>query len=209
MTTDGRRRRLTPEMILATAIEVRESGGEDAFSLRRVAAAVPCDAMSVSHHFGSRSGLERALGAWIDDQVTVPTDGDWRHRLTVLADGYRAVALQYPQTFPLLQRFLYTGTDYGTSEVVHRAVADAGVPPARIPAVTLGWFSCVIGLAVSEVQGLVAPLDDAGAAALADLPEDRFPLTRSLAEEYRALDTRAVFTTTVQVLHDGIERVAT
>jgi len=197
--------RLTREKIVRVAIDVCEDASAT-FSLRRVASAVPCDPMSISHHFGSRAGLEQAMASWIEDRVTpsaaAPT---WRAALTSLAREYRRVAQQYPRSFLLLQNFPYTGAaDHRHSETVHAALIDAGLRREDVPTMTLGWFASVIGLIVAELQGLVRPLTEAEAAEIEELSDETFPHWRSLGGEYRRIDADRVFEFVLTTLHEGI-----
>ncbi|MBY6349232.1 TetR/AcrR family transcriptional regulator [Rhodococcoides corynebacterioides] len=199
------RQRLSREDMVVTAVRTREKLGAGEFSLRRVAAAVPCDPMSIVHHFGSKVGLEQAMASWVEEQIEPPVDGDWRARLDALADAYRAVGLRHPETFPLLQAFTFTGVaDQALTEVVHRAFDEAGVDRDRMADVTTGWFSCVIGLVVGEVRGLIAPLDDHLVEQVTALDPERFPITRALTEHYRTLVPATTFRLTLDALHAGI-----
>lgn len=199
-------RDLSPALLLDAALAVREERGEAGFSLRRVAAAVGCDPMTVSYHFGSREGLDRALAHRLDEQVRAgDPDAPWRERLAHLAREYRAVALAHPQTFPLLQRFAHSGpADHAHGETVHGALVEAGVPEPLVPSIATGWYACVIGLAVGETSGLVAPVSDAEAAELEVLPGEAFALTRRLVPAYRALSPGDVVERTLDLLADGI-----
>ncbi|MFN7244768.1 MAG: TetR/AcrR family transcriptional regulator, partial [Dietzia cercidiphylli] len=155
-------RGLSPTSIVESAVGVLEDGGQAAFSMRGVGRAAGCDAMSVAYHFGSKQGLARAMASWLDRQVLpAPPGASWREALRHVAEQYRTLARAYPQTFPLLQRFTHTGSaDYATTEVVHAAMLNAGVPRPQIVSVTVGWYASVLGLATAEALGMVAPVDD-------------------------------------------------
>lgn len=201
--------KLTRENIVRVAIDVCEDS-TTTFSLRRVATSVPCDPMSISHHFGSRAGLERAMASWIDDRVHTPSEASpWRARLTSLAQEYRRVAQEYPRSFLLLQNFAYTGAaDHRHSEVVHGALIDAGLRHEDVPTVTLGWFASIIGLLVAEIQGLVRPLTEAEIDQINELSDDSFPHWHRLRDEYRKIETDHVFQFTLTTLNEGIAAAA-
>ncbi|MFN3339132.1 MAG: TetR/AcrR family transcriptional regulator [Dietzia sp.] len=203
-------RGLSPASIVEAAVGVLEEGGHDSFSMRNVGRAAGCDAMSVSYHFGSKQGLARAMASWLDRQVrTAPPGEPWRPALRHVAEQYRTLARSYPRTFPLLQRFTHTGSaDYATTEVVHAAMLSAGVPRPQIVSVTVGWYATVLGLATAEALGMVAPVDDATAAEIEALPAEDYPLTTALLDDYRGIDPGAVFELALEMLHDGIERLA-
>ncbi|WP_216692494.1 TetR/AcrR family transcriptional regulator [Dietzia psychralcaliphila] len=202
-------RGLSPALIVEAAVGVLEEGGQEAFSMRGVGRAAGCDAMSVAYHFGSKQGLARAMASWLDGQVRpAPPGAPWRPTLRHLADQYRALAGAYPRTFPLLQQFTHTGSaDYATTEVVHAAMLDAGVPRPQVVTVTVGWFATVLGLATAEALGMVAPVDDVTAAEIEALPAGDYPLTTALLDDYRGIDPGVVFETAVGLMHDGIERL--
>lgn len=203
-------RGLSREAILLAAVTLLEDCGEEAFSLRKVGQAAGCDAMSVSYHFGSKEGLNRALAAWLDNQVDPgPKDAHWRLRLRHIADQYRKIALKYPCTFPFLLRYTHTGlADYTVAEIVHLALKDARVADRRLAITAMGWYAAVIGLAMSEVSGLNAPISDAVAQEISGLSPREFPVVRSLLDDYRDVDPGVVFTSTLEMLLDGIEHSA-
>lgn len=203
-------RGLSPASIVEAAIGVLEEGGPDAFSMRGVGRAAGCDAMSVAYHFGSKQGLARAMASWLDGQVRpAPPGSPWRPALRHVAEQYRTLAGTYPQTFPLLQRFTHTGSaDYTTTEAVHAAMLSAGVPLSQVVSVTVGWYGTVLGLATAEALGMVAPVDDATAAEIEALPAEDYPLTTALLDDYRGIDPAVVFGTAMDLMHDGIERLA-
>ncbi|AVZ40773.1 MULTISPECIES: TetR/AcrR family transcriptional regulator [unclassified Dietzia] len=203
-------RGLSPERIVNAAVGLLEEGGQESFSLRGVARAAGCDAMSVAYHFGSKEGLTRAMASWLDARVRPAAPGEhWRSTLLHLAEQYRALARSYPRTFPLLQRFTHTGSaDYATTEVVHAAMAGAGIPRPQVVTVTVGWFAMVLGLATAEALGMMAPVDSATAVEIEALPAEDYPLTTALLADYRGIDPGVVFGTAVDLMHDGIERLA-
>lgn len=193
-------------MIVRAAVDLLERVGEHGFSLRKLGAVVGCDAMTITYHFGSKDGLIRAMADGIESEIRVaPNHTNWRARLRHIADQYRSLALRYPQTFSLMQRFTHTGmADYQHSETVHVALQEAGVPVADIPGISLGWYACIIGLAVGEIRGLVAPASPDVAAEIRQLPEETFALTKNLLPQYLDLAPSAVYAEMVEVLLDGI-----
>ncbi len=192
--------------MVTAGVAVMDERGEAGFSLRRVAAVVGCDPMSLTYHFGSKDGLLRAMAHRLDAEVRPgPADVAWRERLRHVAREYRRVALEHPRTFPLLQRFTSSGpADHAHTEVVHRALAEAGVPEDALPTVCVGWYACVIGLAVAEVSGLVAPIGTAEADEILALPADDYALARRLVPGYRTLVPAQVADQALDALVEGI-----
>ena len=203
-------RGLDKDANVAAALALLEEVGEAAFSVRKLAQSVGCDPMSVLYHFKSKDGLTRAIANALSRSL-VPVDDTlpWRDRLRDLARQYRALALRYPAAFALLQRHMSTGpADLAHIETVHRALADAGIARTALPAVCVGWYASVIGLAAAEAGGLTRPANDVELAEMDALSDTAHPLVKSAAPLYARLDPAVVHDTMLDVLLDGIARHA-
>src|SRR6476660_536739 len=64
---------LTQERITAAAFEVIEEIGLEAFSTRKLAERLGCEAMSIYHHFPSKAHLMYALLDRFTDSVPIPS----------------------------------------------------------------------------------------------------------------------------------------
>lgn len=201
-------RGLSSAQIVAEAVAVQEDVGAEGFSLRKVATRVGCDPMAVLYHLGSRENLERAMAEHLNAQLRPPDHGaPWRHRLTDLAQGYRALALRYPRTFPLLLRFWITGpADYEHAETVYQALTDAGLSDPDVVDACCGWYAAVLGLAASEAGGMLRPATTTQLAEVGELAPDRFPRTTALLPHIAAQRSERTYADTVELLLDGIER---
>lgn len=188
-------RGLTKEVITRSAIAELEEVGESAFTLRKVATRLGCDPMSIVYHYGSKEGLYRAMAGWISEQLEgVDRTFSWDERLFQLAAGLRCLALRYPSTFRLMQRFMTTGiSDYKHSESVLEALTEAGVKDHEVAQLCLGWYACVIGLALAEVDGLLQPASPTELAEIEMLDPVMFPITKRCAASFRDLPAGAVF----------------
>jgi AcrR family transcriptional regulator len=97
------RGRLSREMIEDAAFEVIEREGLSGFSMRKLAAALGCEAMSIYHHFPSQAHLYEAL---VDRQMSglvIPDDGmPWRERARVGMQEFRRVATEHPAFAPFI-----------------------------------------------------------------------------------------------------------
>jgi len=199
-------RGLSREPMIRAAIELLESAGEAGFSIRKLGERLGCDPMAVLYHFKSREGLQRAMADWLTGQLTpVDTALPWQQRLQALAAAYRALALGHPKSFGLLQRYLSTGAaDYRHIESVYRALRDAGIADREIPAISLGWYSTVYGLAMAEVGGLIRAATADDLAEAERLPAEGHELTRRVLPWFREVDPAGVASTTLDLLHHGI-----
>ncbi|MFI7720522.1 TetR/AcrR family transcriptional regulator, partial [Acinetobacter baumannii] len=80
--------------------------GEAGFSVRKLAAHVGVDPMTVLHHFQSKDGLLRQIADHALATVDLPQPtGDWRADLQRVADGYRDLARRHPRIFHLHFRY--------------------------------------------------------------------------------------------------------
>ncbi len=206
----NRSRSLSKNTIVATAIELMESVGASAFSLRKLGEQLGCDPMAVLYHFKSKDGLHRAMADSLTARLqAVDETQPWAHRLRDLAIQYRNLALAYPNTFGLMQQFLNTGiSDFQHIEMVYRALADAGLPEDDMPAVCVGWYAAVYGLSMAEIGGLVRRMTPEEQAEIEKHPVESFPLLRRLVPRFLDLEASAVFTTVLDLLHQGIRSKA-
>ncbi len=201
-------RGLSVAQIVESAVAVQEDVGPEGFSVRKVATRVGCDPMAVLYHLGSRDNLERAMAEHLNAQLRAPdTTAPWRERLTDLAHQYRALALRYPRTFPLLLRFWITGpADFRHAETVYQAMTDAGLSDPEVVDACCGWYASVLGLAGSEAGGMLRPATAAELSEVGALAPDRFPRTTALLPHIAAQRSERTYAYTVRLLLDGIER---
>lgn len=200
-------RGLSRAALLDSALALMEAVGEAGFSLRKLAAKADCDPMAILHHFQSREGLQRAMAEALTAKLPPPLEeGAWEVRLEALAQSFRALALAHPAAFGLLARHLSAGpADFPQIEAVHRALAEAGCAPERIPALCLGWHAAVIGLCAAEVGGMVRPAAPEEVAEMRALPEAGYPRLREAAALYAQIDPGAVFAAMTRILLDGLK----
>lgn len=199
-------RGLSREIIAEEALALMEEAGDSGFTIRKLAARMGYDPMSILYHFKSKDGVLRAMADRMEGQIRpAPSDRPWRGRMRHLADQYRSLALRYPNSFWLMQKFLHTGNaDFLHMEMVHGALTEAGIAEREIPALCLGWYGCITGLAVGETAGLIRPAGAIDMAEVAELPEKTYPLLKKAMPLYSDLAPSAVFSLTVEVFLDGI-----
>jgi AcrR family transcriptional regulator len=94
---------LSRERIVAAALDLIDQDGLDAFSTRKLGAALGVEAMSIYHHFPSKQHI---LDALVDDALQSmefpPDDVPPVQRLERLCYAYRAMAQRHPKLYPLL-----------------------------------------------------------------------------------------------------------
>jgi AcrR family transcriptional regulator len=96
----GRRQPLTPARIIDASFVLIEKEGLDAFSTRKLAQMLRCEAMSIYHYFPSKAHLMDALVDRLIADFDLP-DGatPWRERLVALTKAFRENARAKPEFF--------------------------------------------------------------------------------------------------------------
>lgn len=203
-------RGIEPQEVVDAALTLMEEDGPDGFSVRRLANVFGCDPMAVLYHFKSKAGLERAMADALNARVRpVDETAPWRTRLRGLASQYRALALAYPRTFPLLARFWITGpADHDHAEVICRALADAGFDDRHLVDTCFGWYASVLGLAAAEAGGLLKPATLEDLAGIERLSPTAFPTMTRLLPAFADQEEGRAYAMMVEIILDGIERAA-
>ena len=193
--------------ILEAAFTLFAEVGEDGFSVRKLGAAMGIDPMTVLHHFRSKEELLRQIADRALGTIEVPAaSGSWQTDLVNVAVAYRQLAHRHPRLFHLHFRFHATGpADHASSEIVYRALLDAGLEAREAAGVGLAFYAFVLGFALAEIEGLLRPLEGAEEEEMAALDAEAFPATRALLPAFRTLDSNRAFTAAVDAFVKGIE----
>lgn len=181
-TADRSRAALDRPAVLSAALDLADSGGLAAVTMRAVADRLGVTAMALYPHVGDKEGLLDGLVERLNDELPTPRpELDWRARLGELAGGVIAVARRHPATFPLmLQRPAVTPNAMRAREAVFAALLAAGVPPADVPATERLVSTIALGYAVSDVAGRFGQLGRRSAS-VEELPVEEFPAHHTVA----------------------------
>ena len=147
---------LSRERVLSAAVALADKEGVGALTMRRLAADLGVEAMSLYHHLPGKDGLLDGLAATILDEVTAAIaaseaaggrprrTSDWRQRLRRWFLAARTVMLRHPWApaliggrqrlpegiYPYYERILATLIEAGFSyRIAHRAVHAFGSMP--------------------------------------------------------------------------------
>ncbi len=196
--------------ILDAAFQMFAEVGEPSFSIRKLAATVGADPMTILHHFGSKDELLRAIAEHGLHCVDMPSaTEDWRSDLKAVADAYRAIAHRHPRVFPLHFRYNATGpADHISSEVVYGALQRAGLSDAQAASLGLAFYAFVLGFALAEAEGLLRPIGPGEEAELEALDAEAYKATRSLVPALKTLDPNAAFDDSIEVFIAGVAHLA-
>jgi len=200
------RRRFDKQAILDAAFELFAEEGESGFSIRKLAASVGIDPMTVLHHFRSKDELLRAIADHAVRGVEIPlATASWQNDLKAVANTFRSLAHQYPRIFHLHFRYHATGpADHVASEIVYCAMRRAGLPDDRAAGLGLAFYAFVLGFALAEAEGLLRPINDADEAELGALDAGAYKATRALIPALKALDPDLAFSASMDAFIAGV-----
>ena len=202
------RRGLDRNEILEKAFELLAREGETGFSVRKLAASLGIDPMTVLHYFKSKEDLIRLIADRALATVDAPLpSGDWRGDLINVANAFRDLARRYPKIFCLHFRYNATGpADHASSEVVYRAMRSTGLDDKSAAGLGLAFYAFVLGFALAETEGLLHPLSANEESELAALDPLGYPATQAFIPAFKTLDAEAAFHDAFSAFIDGIAR---
>lgn len=210
MTTRSRGE-LNREAIAATALELLDRDGLDAFSMRRLADELGVGTMTLYGYF---RGKEDLLDAVIDASVTdtpLRAEGSWRERAAALARGMRDYLERHPALVQIrLRQPMTRPRQFRVTEQVVRALIDAGLPRDEAARAFRLVFTYVFGYAAFSPDAMADTARAEVRASLAALPPGEYPLLSSMVDEaVAAAAGDEQFEFGLELILDGIEaRVA-
>jgi AcrR family transcriptional regulator len=204
---------LTAERIRDEALKLIDAEGIDAFSTRRLGAALGCEAMAIYWYYPSKEVLLDAVVEALMSRLPMEpsANGDWIDALRKLAHGYRRLAHQHPHAFPLLamRRFATESTWRfleGLFELARRGGLDDRTT-ARFFRLVSGYCS---GVALNELAGLKeaerAKLAPGEALSQAAAAAEAFPRLSAVAAYLEPEHYDDVFTFGLELLLEALER---
>lgn len=130
-----RRKRWSSEGILDAAAELLQSSNADAFSVRKLAAALGTDSSSLYRHFRNKTELLRAVGdrVLLDAMQGYRPQGGWMQRIDDIALRLRDAFARQPQLATVWGRYASSGAgSRAMMDAVLQALQESGLPDERI-----------------------------------------------------------------------------
>lgn len=120
---------ISPGQVAEAALQLIDSDGIDAFSMRRLGQELGVEAMALYNHFKDKEAILDAVASLILASVPLPPGkGSWKSRFKALCAGIRSAARQKPNLFRLaMNRPLPPPTGLPLVESALTALADAGL----------------------------------------------------------------------------------
>ncbi|WP_336083183.1 TetR/AcrR family transcriptional regulator C-terminal domain-containing protein [Nocardia sp. SSK8] len=173
---------LSREVVIEAGLRILDTAGLAALTMRRVAQELDTGAASLYVYVANRDDLMTGMLDQVLSTVPVPTEGDWRERLTTLVEAtIEALGRHEGLALVAFGRVPTTGNALGVIEQMLALLREGGLDPA-----TAAWAVDLIHLHITAEA--VDQAEDDGAAAgeitrrLAELPADRFPTIVALRE---------------------------
>lgn len=125
------RARLTSETIVAAAMDLVDTEGVEAFSMRNLAARLNVDPMAIYHHHKNKNALIHALVGEFIGQCAIPSpSADWRDDLRAICRNFRALGHKHPGVFLLyVYHEDWLATEFDLFEAMLATLLRAGFSP--------------------------------------------------------------------------------
>lgn len=157
---------LTAERIREEALALIDEAGVEAFSTRKLGAALGCEAMAIYWYYPSKDALLDAVVETLVSKLPLePADpDDWVDAFRKLAHAYRGLAHQHPRSFPLLAtRRFATESTYRFLESLFELSRTHGLDDRTTARFFRAISSYCSGVALNELAGLHEQEDASGA----------------------------------------------
>ncbi|MGW2965141.1 TetR/AcrR family transcriptional regulator [Streptomyces sp. NPDC001220] len=147
---------LTEAGICASALRLIDADGVEALTMRKLAAALDANPMSLYHHVPNKEAVVRGVARMVGARFRTVTleDAPWQERMRLLATDFRTLAHRHPN----LMAYSFSQPDFIQPEdpfwVALTAVLDAaGVPQSDVPQLAALVCAVVIGVMIAELNG--------------------------------------------------------
>lgn len=152
---------LTKERVLTTAVEIADSRGIGALTMRSLATALGVKPMSLYHHVANKDAILDGVVDLVFAQIDLPAIGrDWRVEMRRHAQSARTVLKEHPWALSLLE----SRTSPGPATLTHH---DAVLGTLRAGGLSLAQTARAYAVLDAYVYGFVLqevamPFDSAG-----------------------------------------------
>ena len=189
MTATERRRPLDRHQIVAAAVSLADEDGLAAVSMRKVAARLGVEAMSLYHHVANKDDLLDGMVDAVTAEFTVPPDAeDWQAALRARCHNARASLRRHPWAVGLMDSRSSPGlATLRHHEAVLAALRDGGFSVAGAAHAFALLDSYLYGFALQERnlpfengEDLAQMADDI----VGHLPPDEFPRMIEIATQH-------------------------
>lgn len=204
-----KREPLSAERIEMAALELIETEGLEAFSTRKLAARLGCEAMSIYHYFPSKAHLMDAVFDRVLSGIPKPDpDLPWRDRLRKSMLEYRAMAHRYPRFFQFIALHRHnTRVGLALLESILRLVREGGVDTEKTARYFRAMSYFVVGAALDETSGYAQGPSAVDPVAEQDVARE-FPTVAAVNRYFKPTEHQKTFDLGLDILLDSLEHAA-
>ncbi|MDP8905291.1 MAG: TetR/AcrR family transcriptional regulator [Chloroflexota bacterium] len=203
---------LSRERVVRAAIRLADRRGMKALSMRRLAAELGVEAMSLYHYVSSKDEL---LGEMLDlvfSEIEVPLDGDWRSAVRTMAVSTHDTLLRHPWAASLTTSSpRVIGPRLRHMDTVLRRLREAGFTDTLTDHAYHALDSYVIGFTLWQlpIMEMSHHLPDLARQFYEQLPVDEFPHLAAHIKYHMAppRDEISAFEFGLDLILDGLERL--
>lgn len=199
---------LTRDQVAQAALQLADTEGLEALSMRALADRLGIGTMTLYGHFRSKDELlDAVVDAAVGDSEPPAGDGHWKERLRQVVMHARTSLLRHPSLVELrVRRPVLRPEALRFSERSLQILRDAGFEVREATAAFRLLFTYTFGFAALSPAEATEDDRRAAAAALAALPPDEYPaLTEAREEASRAMGGEDVFAYGLDRILDGLE----
>lgn len=206
---------LSPEKVLAAALELVDRTGLESLSMRNLAQALRVEAMSLYNHVPGKDGLLDGLVELVVGEFDLPAVGeDWRTAMRQRAMAAHAVLMRHPWAPMLLMSRINVGPNMlGYIDRTVGCLREAGFSWAMADHAWNTLDAYTYGFTMQRLTFPIEPEHYASAASefLPLIPAERYPYMNGLAEEVIGgrHDGLQHLELGLDLLLDGLERLRT
>jgi TetR/AcrR family tetracycline transcriptional repressor len=174
---------LSREAILTAALALVDKDGIEALTMRKLAARLHVDPMSIYHHVPNKAALISGLVRVVFAEMALPDPaaGAWQERVRAWARAYRDVAFAHPHLVLQIVTDAAAASEAAIliSEPLYAALVDAGLDPAAVVDAAGTLVEFVHGYALGAAPSPpTAPTGDPMDERLAAMDPDQVPTMR-------------------------------
>ena len=202
---------LSRDRILAAAVELADEEGVDAVSMRKLAASLGFEAMSLYNHVANKDDLITGMVDWIArDMARLDPDRPWKEAVRDMSISARDVLVEHRWAAPQWTKSIPGPNRLLLMEDLLAAFRLGGFSPRLahfgFHAVTMH----IVGFTLQQLSysATNAATDEAAAAFIATLDPEQFPYMIEHVEYHMNEDEGGDFEFILDLILDGLERAA-
>ena len=199
---------LNPELIYTTALRLIDQNGLEALSMRKLAAELDVTPRSLYHYVDTKDALLREVYKVVLTELELPDFTDnWISNLKEVARNFRKlchkhqnVATYFLGGHPPVER------DTAVYEILFSVLLKAGLPKAKLIAITRALITFLVGYILAELNGTFELERWRSRRVLAEKTPEHYPVFLQLPNPSESAEEN--FEIALEVLLGGLEELS-